>query len=72
MRGIRDKPKSSAKSDDTMMEEDGNDDDDDEIIDEREIKLYSQGCEVCDPSVNINNNLLQHFAGHFVSLTVNL
>ena len=46
VKGIRDKPNSSStiKSDDAAMEEEG---DDDEVIDEREIKLYSQGCEVC-------------------------
>ena len=44
VKGIRDKPNSSTvKIDDSAMEEEG---DDDEIVDEREIKLYSQGCEV--------------------------
>lgn len=42
VKGIRDKP-SAIKADDTTMEEDG---DDEEIVDEGEIKLYSQGCEV--------------------------
>ena len=43
VKGVRDKP-SAIKGDDIAMEEDC--DDDYEIIDEGEIKLYSQGCEV--------------------------
>ena len=44
VKGVRDKP-SAIKVDGMAMEEDW-DDDDDVIIDEREIKLYFQGCEV--------------------------
>ena len=45
MKGIRDKPNCfPTKGDDVTMEEDG---DSDEITDEKEVKLYSQGCEVC-------------------------
>jgi len=45
VKGIRDKPNCfPTKGDDVTMEEDG---DSDEITDEREVKLYSQGCEVC-------------------------
>ena len=43
VKGLRDKPPHYSATDENMMEEDEVEDD---VIDERDVKLYPQSCEV--------------------------